>query len=369
MGTVRRERCRIAAAARGLAAVCGGLSCVVVGASIALGDAAPPEKAPAAELPARARQIAPALAHDVATTFYPTTYMARRIAGGRVRVECPLPAETDPLVWQPDESAIKLFRSARLVVLNGASMERWTSTVALPSSRVVESAKSFQAEFLRYPGVTHTHGSGGTHSHEGVDAHTWLDPVNAQMQAAEIYKAMSSTWSEHGQAFKEGLDGLLSDFKALDARWKSLAPRCAGVVLLANHPAYGYWARRYGLKITTIDMPPDAEPVAEQYAAVGKARAEHAGARLVMLFEEEPLPATREKLSKEFGVSVAVFSPCEVDPAQGSSSGSPVPDFLSIMNANVDRLSSVLPQTPVPSERPATTTPSSSDPARQPPTK
>src|SRR5262245_38391727 len=39
---------------------------------------------------------------EVWTTFYPTTYFAKRIAGDTVKVVCPLPESEDPAFWKPD---------------------------------------------------------------------------------------------------------------------------------------------------------------------------------------------------------------------------------------------------------------------------
>ena len=54
----------------------------------------------------------------VATTFYPTTYFAQRIAGDLARVTCPVPAGADPIFWQPTAEDIGAFQSADLIVLN-----------------------------------------------------------------------------------------------------------------------------------------------------------------------------------------------------------------------------------------------------------
>ena len=56
----------------------------------------------------------------VLTTFYPTAYFARRISGGLVPVDCPVPEGEDPIFWQPERSVLERYRNAKLIVLNGA---------------------------------------------------------------------------------------------------------------------------------------------------------------------------------------------------------------------------------------------------------
>ena len=115
---------------------------------------------------------------EVWTSFYPTTWMTRRIAGDLVKVVCPLPADEDAIFWQPDTAALQGYQAADLVVLNGAELEKWALTASLPSARVVDSAKAFEKEFVRFDaGQTHAHGGGAAHTHEGIDGHTWLDGI------------------------------------------------------------------------------------------------------------------------------------------------------------------------------------------------
>jgi zinc transport system substrate-binding protein len=274
-------------------------------------------EAPEATAPSRERPL-------VLTTFYPTAYFVTRIGGSLVDVRCPLPADEDPVFWRPDEAAIRAYQDADLVVLNGAGFEKWAATAPLPSARTVETARPFRSEWITTKGaVTHSHGPKGAHSHEGLDGHTWLDPVNASAQAREIKDALRRRLPAGASEIDAGFASLARDLEALDGELRALGPvRC-----LASHPAYNYVARRYGWEVQSLDLDPEEVPSPAQAAAAAKIAAEKD--LRVLLWEAEPLPPVRAPFDA-LGLASVVFSPCEQPPPEG--------DYLSAMRANVARL-------------------------------
>ncbi len=275
-------------------------------------------------------------AHEnvVLTTFYPTTYFARRIAGGLVPVDCPVPAGEDPIFWQPDRLKLERYRNAKLIVINGAQFEKWALHASLPSSRIVNASGKFKIDYIEYEsGISHSHGAAGEHSHQGVDGHTWLDPIHAIAQAEAIEVGMSAAWPEHAEAFATNLVSLTRDLEELDAAYKALTPKLEGVKLLASHPAYNYLAKRYGWTITNLDLDPDEGVTAEAMEEIAAAIGNHEG-RTVLLWESEPSD------SGFVGNFISVhFTPAEL-PGTGPDPVSP--DYREIMHANIERLEAAL---------------------------
>lgn len=261
----------------------------------------------------------------IATTFYPTTYFAQRIAGDLVEVVCPLPDEEDPIFWKPGAEALASYQSAGLVVLNGAGFEKWVETASLPRSRTVNTCLSFADSHLRYEdAVTHRHGPQGEHSHEGIDGHTWLDPQLAISQCEALVGAMQARWPEHSAAFGANYQSLKADLDALHQRLKalSLPP------LLASHPAYNYIARSYGWNIDNLDLDPEAMPSEAQLEDISERLQKRPVKHL--LWEGAPTDAIAAKLASDHGLQSVLVSPCETPPDGG--------DYIAVMNANIDRL-------------------------------
>lgn len=271
------------------------------------------------------------------TTFYPTAYFAERIAGDLAKVVNPCPPDADPAFWTPDEQTIAAYQKADLIVINGASFEKWIANASLPPSRVVDTTMPFEDEFIVIKNaVHHSHGPAGEHSHEGVDGHTWLDPVNAKTQANEILKALVKLRPDDKSALEKSYAELAEDLDELDARLKSLTEKVGDQKLYCSHPAYNYVGRRYGWDLVTFHLDPGEMPDEETLQHVREHVAEH-GAH-IMLWESEPTDEIAGAIA-EMGLMNVVYSPCEAVDPEDAEAGV---DFLSVMNGNVDRLKSAL---------------------------
>ncbi|MEQ8764881.1 MAG: metal ABC transporter substrate-binding protein [Planctomycetota bacterium] len=246
----------------------------------------------------------------VMTTFYPTTYFTERIGGQWVRVTCPVPEDADPIFWQPSRDDLANYQKADLIIVNGAEFEKWVSGASLPSSRIVDTAKRFEDQFVKFETTSHRHGTQGEHTHEGIDGHTWLDPVLAREQAKEIESALTRRFSRHAEPFRLAALGLYGDLEKLHKRLLKSAKDIQSVQLLASHPAYNYLAQRYDWNIQNFDLDPKAPLEPEQIEALKLAIPE--SGRAILLWESAPLEESAAKLKDELGLASIVYSPAEL---------------------------------------------------------
>ena len=273
---------------------------------------------------------------SVYTTFYPTEYFAKRIGGDLVQVVCPVPDGEDAIFWKPDAAAIQSYQKADLIVLNGAGFAKWVAQVSLPENRVIDTARPFESEFVRYEtAASHSHGGKGEHTHEGIDGHTWLDPVNAKVQASEIFKALKARIPNHVDDLGKRYRALCEDLDKLDEGLKSIDPTTP---LLASHPAYNYLVQRYKWKkLRNLDLDPEEMPSDQVFASIREGLEEHP--TKIILWEGEPNPEIAKRFADELGLKSVVFSPCELLKAEERSAGV---DYLSVMRDNLKRLSDAL---------------------------
>ena len=266
----------------------------------------------------------------IMTTFYPTQYFTEKIAGGLVPVVCPLPEDEDPVNWKPSREKIIQYNSASLIILNGANFEKWPNYVTLPLGKTIKSVNLPDDELVTYEdSISHRHGPSGAHSHEGIDGHTWLDPVLAKLQSEVIFKKMMNVWPEHRQIFQQNFNTLINELEDLNGRFEALGK----ITLYASHPAYNYIARRYGWKITNFDFDP-SEPLNEsQIKSVQVALKKYPVK--IMLWEERPIDSSAEILEKNFGLKSIEFSPCENISSEEHSNGF---DYLNAMSENLKNL-------------------------------
>jgi zinc transport system substrate-binding protein len=273
----------------------------------------------------------------VYTTFYPTQYFAERIGGDLIDVVCPVPEDEDAIFWMPDAKAIVAYQQADLILINGAEFCKWVQRVSLPASRVVNTARPFETDFITFGHApVHSHGEGGKHAHEGLDGHTWMDPVNARRQAAEISKALIKRFPEHKTAFEEGFAALAKDLDALDEKLKAYQATYKNQPLLASHPAYNYIARRYGWNIVSLDLFPEEMPSDEAFQGIKEILKSHPAKYLI--WEAYPTKAIADRIRSELGLISIEFSPCELLSEDAQNSGT---DYMSVMRKNLDNISVV----------------------------
>lgn len=267
----------------------------------------------------------------VMTTFYPTQYFTEMIGGDLVEVVCPVPEGEDAIFWQPDEETISRYQKADLIVLNGADFAKWVAKTPLPSAKVLDTAKPFESTFIRYEkATTHAHGPAGAHAHEGLDGHTWVDPVNAKVQASQILGRLRKLLPEHDEELQKRYLVLSGNLDSLNDRLTELQWREDRPPILASHPAYNYIAARYGWQVVNLDLDPEEMPSDEAFAAIAKIVSETRAEWL--LWEGDPKPEIAKRFADELKIKSVTFSPCELYEGE---------DYMTVMERNVERLKPV----------------------------
>ncbi len=268
---------------------------------------------------------------DLLTVYvvnYPLQYFAERIAGGHAKVVFPAPADEDPAFWTPDLDTIAAFQRAGLILLNGAGYAKWVEKASLPRSRVLDTSAEFKNEYIKIAGaVTHSHGAGGEHAHEGVAFTTWIDFDLAAKQAGVIANAFGQMRPDLQDDLQGNYAMLAKDLKDIDKSIREIVSKNPSQPLIGSHPVYDYFSRRYGLNMKSVHWEPDEIPSNAQWAELKGILTNHPAKW--MIWEGKPMQASVEKL-KSAGVSSLVFDPSGNVPRQG--------DFLSVMHENVENL-------------------------------
>ena len=262
---------------------------------------------------------------------YPLKYFAERIGGEHVKSVFPAPADVDPAYWIPDTATIAGYQQADLILLNGAGYAGWVEKVSLPRSKLINTSRDFRDQYITIESaVSHSHGPGGAHAHEGAAFTTWIDFNLAARQAKAIADAFSRKKAGQRQVFQNNYSALARELMAIDQKIKELTSKKASKPLLGSHPVYDYFARRYGLNMQSVHWEPDETPTDAQWAELHSILAKHPAQW--MIWEGEPMKESTQRL-KAIGVDSLVFDPCGNTPVQG--------DFLSVMRQNVENLKPV----------------------------
>ncbi len=229
---------------------------------------------------------------------------AERLLGDAAEVVFPVPEGVDPSFWRPSIADISMIQSADLILLNGAGFATWIDRVSLPRSRVVNTSAAIEDRFIVTESITHSHGDGGEHSHEGIASYTWLDPMLAIAQAEAIAAAVIVRDLAIEGIVEARLAELRSDLTALDAMAQDALSGMDGVAMIATHPRYQYFARRYSLSIASLEWDAGAMPGEDDLADLERLSTElDAG---ILIWEAQP-PREAIELADALGLKSIVF--------------------------------------------------------------
>lgn len=264
----------------------------------------------------------------VYTVNYPLQYFAERIAGDYADVIFPGPAGIDPAFWQPDAEAIAGFQAADLILLNGAGYAKWTSRASLPRRKLVDTSAGFRDKLIESTDrIAHSHGREGSHSHAGTAFTTWLDFSQAASQARTIRDALTRLHPDGTDTFTANALALEQELLDLDARLKAIVAGNPGIPVIASHPVYQYFSRRYGINLRSVMWEPDVVPGEDKWLELEQLLREHPAHWFI--WESRPAPASLERL-QQLGIQGTVFDPSANVPESGT--------FLDVMTENVKAL-------------------------------
>jgi zinc transport system substrate-binding protein len=230
----------------------------------------------------------------VVASFYPLAYAAQRVGDGRVDVSNLTPAGAEPhdLELTPDQIDHVLDADVMLELGHNfqPAVEKSAAQRDGPTVRVLDQLAAAKA----HPN----------------DPHVWLDPVLMQALVTQVARSLTKADPAHRTEYARNARALRSELAALDVRYRYGLGNCARNLIVTAHEAFGYLARRYGLRQEGVaGLSPDDEPDPKRIGELADlARREHA---TVVFTEELVSPRIADTLAREAGVRTAVLNPLE----------------------------------------------------------
>ena len=245
----------------------------------------------------------------VFVSIQPLAYFAERIAGGHVAVDVLVAPGQDPHTYAPTPRQMVRLGKARLFLCVGMPFER-TIVAKLASQRgdlkVVDVSEGIDR--LAAPENHHDHAG---HAHEAeTDPHIWMSPKLAKTLARRTCDELCSLDSAHEADFRKNLQTLLADLDRLDAELtRTLAP-LRGKTFFVFHPAFGYFARAYGLKQEAVETGGKAPTAKHVKKLIDQARAD--GVRVIFV-QPQFSRQTAQAIARQIDGAVIPLDPLERD--------------------------------------------------------
>src|SRR5512136_674839 len=195
----------------------------------------------------------------VVATIFPLADFVKNVAGDKVEVVTLLRPGDSPHTYEPSSRDMKAVAQATLLVVNGAGLDFWVEKLkSAASDNMVELDTS---AILEKQGLLV---SGDEHE-GGVNPHYWLDPVLAQMQVEAIAAALVAADPGNKDSYLGNAADYIAELKSLDAEIKYETQSFSSREFITFHPAWTYFARRYGLvEAAVIEESPGKDPTIDE---------------------------------------------------------------------------------------------------------
>ena len=245
----------------------------------------------------------------VFVSILPQAGFVAEIGGAEVTVSVLVGPGHSPATYEPTPRQMAALEGARLFLSAGVPFERGLlpKIAASPRAPLIVGLRPPAGA----PGAIADHDHGHDHDHgDGIDPHTWLDPRQAIAMADTICLHLGRLRPAAAPGFTARRDKLVARLQALDAELATTLAPVAGRQFFVFHPAYGHFARRYGLVQVAVEEG-GHEPGAKQLAAVID-QAKAAGARAIVV-QPQFSRRSAETIARATGAEILVLDPLAQD--------------------------------------------------------
>jgi len=253
----------------------------------------------------------------VVTTLFPLYDFARNIGKDKIDASLLLPPGVESHSFEPRPEDIRKIAHSDIFIYTGKYMEPWVEDllkgIANKNLLIIDCSEGVT---LLEGGHEHDHGKEGRssdeepaeghpHEHGGKkDPHIWLDFSNAQKMVDDILTGFVRRDPSNKPFYTKNAEQYKSKLDDLDRRFKETLSSCkTNIFIHGGHFAFGYLAKRYGLRyISAYGFSPDAEPSPKKLAELVKTMREN-GSKYIY-YEELITPRVAEAISRETGATL-----------------------------------------------------------------
>jgi ABC-type Zn uptake system ZnuABC Zn-binding protein ZnuA len=234
--------------------------------------------------------------------------LAEQVGGHHVRVTSLLRGYENEHTYSPKPSDLIAVRKARLLFEVGIGLEVWVSSLVKnagsPSLRVVTTSKGIA---LLRDRSDHDGAAQTAEEDERGNPHVWMDPENATTMMRHITEALIQIDPAHATEYRANQASYLRKLDQLRGDLSDRITRLADRRFIAHHPAWPYFARRFGFQIVgTIQPQSGSEPSALQlHSLIAKIKKDRIKVVVSEIQLSQKIP---DLLAKETGARVVVLT-------------------------------------------------------------
>lgn len=230
-------------------------------------------------------------------SILPQKYFVERVGGDLVNVNVMVLPGESPATYEPKPEQMTALAQADAYVSIGVPFEKaWLEKIQAANTKMkmVDTTQGIERKAT---------------ADGGFDPHIWLSPSLVKIQSETIYKALAELDPAHAADYKANFEAFVKDIDALDTNIRATLEKTETKKFIVFHPAWGYFARDYGLEMIPIEVG-GQEPSAQELAGlIEKAKTENIKVVFVQPEFDQEEAAT---IAKEIGgktLSIGALNP------------------------------------------------------------
>lgn len=182
----------------------------------------------------------------VVTSIEPLTFFVKEVGGDAVRVSSMVPPGANPHSYEPTPGQMVVLGDAALFVIAGSGVEfelHWMQRFRelYPRLAICNASSGVELERIERSRGGHVHTS-------RIDPHFWLSPSNALVIASNVRDALVAADPGRAEGYQQRYSDLFLRLAGLRDTIRKELTGCEGEAFLVFHPAWGYYAKEFGLR-------------------------------------------------------------------------------------------------------------------------
>ncbi len=238
---------------------------------------------------------------SIVVSIPPLGYIFQQIGGENVKIYTLTHAGDNPHTYNLSPQQVLIIAKASIFSDLGLKDDRWISQKVLnvnPHIRVISTLSNLHRFLIGKDG--------------NYNPHAWLDVKLYEMMCTNVYYALVKSYPSYEPYFSKNFGRLIEKLEALNSRIEKTLSPYKGRPFVAQHPAWDYFARAYGLgKEYTLENNAGQTITPKEYASIILAMKKY-HIKAIIGDPVTPCDMTRT-LAAQMGVEIVNVNPVYVE--------------------------------------------------------
>jgi len=195
----------------------------------------------------------------VAVSLQPYANVVKEIGGDDVDVVTLLPPGSDPHTFEPKPASLKEFTKATAYFSDGSGMDAaWLPRFKGVNKEIQVVSLSNGIDWMEEDEHHHHEAEAHDkdHDEDELDPHLWTSPLQLKTIALNVCEALIALDVHNADRYRTRSTKLIQRLSNLDSELRGSVEKLPkqARTFIVFHPAYGYFARDYGMKQLTVEV-------------------------------------------------------------------------------------------------------------------